>query len=235
MKHHIFKYHSFTNALDVSSNLAAFPHMKYLFLILSSFILFSCGGNNNEPSSVFSKKRSSTIDKFASFLHVELKISPKDKTIILADLSIRNTSKNSILLYKPLFPFDGKIVFPCFSIFNAKTYEQVEFSKPVPDLSIYTDEGITKDENTPDRYYTLRGGETVRFQLNLADFYDFKYQKTGEAFKVVPSISLPYVDFRYKQQFEKDTVDGKMKPVYYHLTLPEKRDIDSMRVKFTLP
>jgi hypothetical protein len=209
--------------------------MKFLVFIISFFSLYSCEGSNNEPSSVLSKERSSTIDKFATFLHVKLEISPKDKTTILADLSIRNTSKNSIILYKSLFPVDGKIVFPCFSIFNAKSYNQVEFSKPIPKLSIYSDEGHKEAENTADKYITLYSNETIQFRVNLADWYDFRQAKSGEVFKVVPSISLPYVDFRYRQQFEKDTVDGKMKPVYYFITLPDKRDIDSMRVKFTWP
>ncbi|MBD0332798.1 MAG: hypothetical protein ICV66_09090 [Chitinophagaceae bacterium] len=209
--------------------------MKYLVFIISFFSLCSCGGSHDGRSSVPSKERSSTIDKFATFLHVELQILLKDKTTVLANMSIRNTSEDSILLYKPLFPFDGKIDFPCFSIFNANTYEQVEFSKPVPKLSIYSDECIEDAENTVDKYFTLHSNETIQFKINLADWYDFRHEKSGEAFKVVPSISLPYVDFRYRQKFEKDTVDGKMKPVYYFLTLPEKRDIDSMRVKFTLP
>lgn len=189
--------------------------------------LYSCGPIV-EPGT-------STIDKFAPFLHLKLNVLPKDHNTILADFSIRNNSKDSILLYKPLLPFDGKIIFPCFSIFNAKTYDQVSFSKSVPRLSIYSDKRIDDAENIPEKYFTLHSGETVVFKVNLPDWYNFRHEKSGEVFKIVPSVSLPYINFSYQQQYEKDSLGGQMKPVFYHLTLPEKNDIDSMRVSFTIP
>ncbi|HLP35641.1 hypothetical protein [Lacibacter sp.] len=205
--------------------------MKFLIPILAFICLYSCGRND--------KRTPSTIYKDADFLHVTLEVYPKNKETILADLRISNTSKNSVLLYKPLFPFNGKMAFPCFSIFNAESFEQVSFSKPIGKFKTYDpyDEGeeIIIPESTPEKYFTLHGGETVAFQVNLSDWYHFKSSYSGQTFKVVPSISNPLVSGDYKQQYEKDSVDGQMKPVFCHIMLPKKSDVDSMRVKFVLP
>jgi hypothetical protein len=205
--------------------------MRFLIPIIIFITFQSCGHSND--------RRPSVIDKDAQFLHVSLEISPKDKRNIIADLRILNTSEDSILLYKPLFPFDDKIGWPCFSIFNAKSYDQVPFARPIGKFKTYDpyDEGetIIIPENEPDKYFILHGGESLAFHINLADWYNFKSYPSGETFKVVPTISNPLVSFDYKQQYEKDSVDGQMKPVFHYISLPQKSDVDSMRVRFTLP
>jgi hypothetical protein len=201
--------------------------------ILLTFLLFIVATCSNREGD----NLPSHISKDANFLDVNITVQPVSKKEIWTEMSIKNNSKDSILLYKPLFPIDGQMKSPSFSIFSAKTYKEVPYLGPTVRYVNQSDadEGESIIPNiSRDKFFVLHSQETVLFKINIAKFYDFESFDSGEEFRLVPAIAYPDVSFDYQQVFETYSADIK-KPVFYFITLPTNDNIDSMRVKFKLP
>jgi len=205
--------------------------MRILSILVFFTLFFGC--NNITPNG---KGRSSIIVKDGSFVYTELSVRSLSTSEIYADISFRNNSENSVLFYKILLPLDGKLKTDIFSIFDSETFDQIIYTgtraghylKTAPD----DDEGEVIPNLTPGNFIILPPHQNLSCTVNLSRFYDFSEVKKGTKLSLAYAIFLPAVSLDYKQLYEIDSVDNKMKPVYYDLTLPKKQDIDSMRVKF---
>jgi hypothetical protein len=209
------------------------------FFLLSMYTCTLKRSQNIQKNGIEKKmdKLTPIIEKDALFIDLRLTIDALSRKEIYADLSIKNNSKDSLLLYKILFPFNGDINYPVFSIFSAKTYDDVTYLGPLVKYKKLRDddEGETViPDMSKDNFVVLHSGETISFKTNIAQSYDFGKYKAGDEFNIVPSITNPYVSFDYKQVYEIDSVDGLKKPVYYYITFPRHENIDSMRLKFKL-
>lgn len=215
--------------------------MKYLIMYFLSYFIFICNQkkdhDNKNAELVNEDKISSIILKDAPFLHVGLTMNALNKKEIYATLTIKNNSMDSIMLYKSLFPFDGKINNQVFSIFSANTYEDVKYNGPRVKYMMSTekaDEGTIIPDLSKENFFILYSGDTLLFQANIAQVYDFGKYTSGDEFKIIPTIENPYVSFNYKQIYEVDSIDGKKKPVYHHISFPYNKNIDSMRLNFRI-
>jgi hypothetical protein len=77
--------------------------------------------------------------------------------------------------------------------------------------------------------------DSLKFSVNIVKAYNFSSPTLKRNFSFVSSILLPAVTADYKQVYEKDSVSKKEKPVYYIITLPGVKHVDSMRIKFSIP
>ena len=140
-----------------------------------------------------------------------------------------NNSEDSLLFYKILLPLDGKLKTDIFSIFDSKTFDQIVYKGTRTGHYL---KGVIVPDLAPNNFIVFLPHQNLSYTVNLSRFYDFSEIRTGTKLSLAYAMDLPAVSLDYKQLYEIDSVDNKMKPVYYDLTLPKKQDIDSMRVKF---
>src|SRR5215204_327996 len=129
--------------------------MKVFSILLFFAIIFGC--NNIMPGG---KERSPIIVKDGSFVYTELSVRSLSKSEIYADISFRNNSEDSILVYKKLLPLEGELKTKnIFSIFDSETFDQIIYTgtraghylKVAPD----DDEGVVVPDLTPGNFIIL--------------------------------------------------------------------------------
>lgn len=205
------------------------------FLFFSSPLAgINCQMDNSEQI----KDTSPIIIKDASFIHVYLSVTTYSDQEIKANLILTNKGNDSILIYKSLLPCKGEVQTKIFSIFCLDNYESVPFlgvtSEKLLFVSADDEEGVIIPKLFPENFINFKSGDSLKFETNLAKYYKFgsSLLVDNKDFAATFSILLPVVSYDYKQVLELDTLEGKQKPLYYHITLPRSSDIDSMRVYF---
>jgi hypothetical protein len=215
--------------------------MKYLFKFLTvpfylGFCVVLALNCNNMNEKI--KGSSPVIVKDGSFVYVQLDVRPLTLKEIYADITFTNKSDSIILFYKTLLPLNGESKTNIFSIFDNASLKEInytgrkdgEYLKLAPD----DDEGVIIPDLTADNFVRLLPKQALDFTINLSKFYDFSKVHKGTSLSLAYSSYLPAVSLDCKQIFEKDTIDNKVKPVYYDLALPKNQFIDSMRVQFLI-
>jgi hypothetical protein len=179
------------------------------------------------------------ISNWAPFIDLKVNVRAVSMKEVYADLTYTNKSDDSVMLYKVLFPFNNVIREDVFSIFENEDFEQVKYVGPRVEkrlkLARDDDEGAVVPVLVKENFFTFLPGDSLKFSVNIAGAYDFYSVRRRKSFSFVPSILMPVVSTGYKQVYGLDTIHNVQEPVYYIITMPEKRSVDSMRVKFSIP
>jgi hypothetical protein len=211
--------------------------MKYFGIIPIFILLSNCSSNNQDLNR--NRQFSPIIAKWDLCLDLKVSVRPISTKEIYADLTYTNRSGDSILLYKSLFPFNNTISEDIFSIFQSEDHEMIKYTGPrngnYLKLGPDDDKGIVIPDTLREKFIMLLPGDSLQFYVNIASAYDFSRPTQKKDLTIFPSIYLPAVTADFKQIFEKDSLDNKEKPVYYIVTLPRNRNLDSMQIKFSIP
>jgi len=194
------------------------------------FIVFACFLSCDKKV----KNTPDTISKEVDFISAKLDIQVVSKDQIIALTTIQNTSKDTVLLYKPLLPcginFENQ-----FGLLSAKTYNPVDFKRKRNEKYIDDDGYYIIPSLEPDKLFYLLPDSSISCSLNLAELYDFKRNADNEEneFLISYSVFMPVIK-ELAHIAEIDSVDGRMKPVYYFIIANNSKNIDSIRVPFNL-
>lgn len=138
--------------------------MKNYVLILFA-CLFSCAQKMKDTGVAISKE--------VDFISAKLEIQVVSKDQIMAKTTIRNTSRDTLLFYKPLLPcgisFENQ-----FGLLSAKTYEPVDFKRKRKEKYIDENHFYVVPSLQPRNIFSLLPDSNISCSINLADFYDFK-------------------------------------------------------------
>jgi hypothetical protein len=214
--------------------------MKLFFLFILLVDLAMCKSSTDRSKVVnIEKRRGLGIEKVAKFIHVELEVYPYSKDSVLVKTFITNKDSSDFAAYKPLLPFDN-FNENIFGIMEDSSYKGVEFNGISKEKFLKYEDGKSSGYIIPkldsDQFVNLESNKTLIFESNVACKYDFKkYLNEGlNNFKIIYWVDFPYMKDG-RQVLELDSVDKKLKPVYYVVTLDEKDDPDSMRIPFSIP
>lgn len=204
--------------------------MKRIKLI--PIILFLSCISNSEQQKIDNQSQTEILE-VNPFLMSTLMIEPISDSLIIAHLSCKNLSKSdTFFLYKDLLPDSNNFREELFGIFSTSSFVNVPYTGKHR-INLQRIVPIPQESN----FLELLPGAQINFTLNISKQYDFSsLLKLGErSFAISSDIDMPAVDRNFKQIYKLDTIDNTMKPLYYLITLPQKNDIDSMRVYFTIP
>ncbi|MEO6613454.1 MAG: hypothetical protein ABIT05_15770 [Chitinophagaceae bacterium] len=202
------------------------------YFILSFFIFIAaCKGADKGISPI--------ILKDASFIRIQLRVNPLSSDVIFAYVSFENRSTDSQFIYRLLLPEDGKTRTDLFSIFDTATLDNMEYkgykAGNYLKLGADDDQGVIIPQMKRNNFIVMGPGQKLEYKINIAKYYDFSRLKGGEKLAIVYSECMPAISQTLKHIHERDSMDNKLKPVYYILRLPEHADFDSMRVYFSMP
>jgi len=192
-------------------------------ILLISMILFGCSGPTDQPPEC------PHLDKLLP-LHLELKILETSDTKISLLYKLRNDSSDIAILYKPLLPMNNRLEENIFSIFDTVDYLIL---RP----KFQSKEDFCLPQLKKDNFVFLRPHDSLVSIINLCDYYDFSEakQKGIKYFMLAPTARLPLVDETLHQVTAWDTSYLQDNPIYFWVELPQKPEVDSMRVQFTIP
>jgi len=216
--------------------------MKRFIFFICIFSLAKCETHHDSSmqknANESSKERPLGINKPAKFIRVQLKVYPYSDDSILVKTIITNTDSLDFTFYKPLLPFEN-FTEDLFSIIEKNSYNKLRFCGHNHEKHMMYANGPSEfiiPELVNDQLVILKPNQTMEIESNIAHIYEFKnYLNKGlRNFKISYMMSFPFIT-KERQVSELDSVDGKLKPVYYVVGLPEKDDPDSMRVEFKVP
>ena len=208
-------------------------------VVCMAYFLFLCsclGKYANTGNSNLTKKTPCAILKEYDSLRVQLDINVKTSSLIIAEVTFINKSKNSFFLNKPLLP-DSILNEEVFHAFGAKSYQNVIYLGNRVNKYVCNDTGIillNEIDLISSNFKEIRSNEKLVFRTNVAQYYDFaSLVKAGEKeFFITYAVNMPELR-NGKQLFEIDPVDKSMKPVYFSLILSGS-NVDERRKKFYL-
>jgi hypothetical protein len=176
---------------------------------------------------------SSEIIEVNSNLVASLVITPNSERNVIALLSYKNLSdKDTFFMYKPLLPDGDNILEELFGGFAVSDYTPIIYTGKNP-----RSDTLIKPILQPNNFIFLLPKTQVSYKINLAKNFDFEslYKKNKKSFAISIGVFMPAINSKYEQIYKIDTLDKVSKPLYYHITFPENKDVDSMRVYFTIP
>lgn len=218
--------------------------MKTYMPFLLIFFLVACNPTKkdkpitNEIKGSDLKERSPVIEKPAPFIYLNLEVHSYSRDSIIVHITLRNDGKKAFKFYKPLLPFDS-MTENLFSILEKESYDPVGFNGKSKEKYLQFDSETSTyiiPQLGDDHFISLQPGQTLEIKSNIAKIYSFGefLDKKLTEFKIIYVSSFPYV-VDGKQVMELDSVDNKQKPVYYFVTVKERKDPDLMRVAFKIP
>ncbi len=183
------------------------------------------------------KKAPLIVYKEGTFIKISLRVNVVSKEKIYATVVYANVSADVIRLPKVLLPINGQLSSEYIYILDENSLENLSYIgdrkgrylKGAPDDDI----GFLLPESDSDSYIELSPNDSLNFKVNLVDYYQFSDVVEGTLLAVTVIEDIPVVSADYKQVKEIDSVDNKLKPVYYSLSLSEH--IDSSKVHFKFP
>ncbi|MBX2922899.1 MAG: hypothetical protein KF746_11945 [Chitinophagaceae bacterium] len=179
------------------------------------------------------------IAKASNNLWVDLEVHAYSKDSIVVHSDFNNMSNDTFMLYKSLVP-DNENSNHLFSVLTSDKLLPLDFIGGASTNKYIQVGSLMTDYILPDiqekNLIPLPPMSKIELSCNISRRYDFnKFLKQG-----VTQFELAYFSFfplieKGEQVKEIDSLDGKMKFVYYVITTKETHDPDSMRVKFQIP
>jgi hypothetical protein len=182
--------------------------IKLLFFTSLVFIL--CCSQKTKTKGI-----DNIILKQSDSLHLELYVDYKSAKEVILEGKFKNISKSDFQFYKYLLPNENE----CQDIFQIVTMKDLEplnyigqnlFLKNHNKINEYCYEPILEKGN----FYTIASKGSISFKLNLANFYDFSKINSNEELGILYQVDIPFI-VNGKHFFEIDSVDKKLKPVYF--------------------
>ena len=200
--------------------------IKYFPILV---LIISCGRNKGPKiyqKMSESKSRSTKIVLPNLAVSINAKIRVLSSDTVLLEAVYKNLTNDTIYLPEIYFPNRGVLsreLFVINKLIDGNPGDRLPFT------------GLKK--TSLNSVINFLPYSELTTSVNLSNYYDFNYKKRGIKNDYILTVDflVPYIDANSKIRMVRDSVDSQLKEAFIIVDFPQHKDIDSMRIHFTIP